>query len=60
MSFDLTNLIGKTITHVEEHDSGSGLGTSIITLSFSDGSEMDICGRGCDEGGWLEIDGTGM
>ena len=58
MSVNLQDLVGKTITKVEEHQSQYGIsGTVSITLTFDDGDTLDIDGRGCDEGGWLEFSG---
>jgi hypothetical protein len=59
MTIDLSNLIGKTITQVEQSDSHS-FSMVNITLTFSDGSTMYITGKGCDEGGWLDVDGSAV
>ena len=55
---NLQDLVGKTITRVEEHESTIGVpGTVSITLHFDDGDYLEVNGRGCDEGGWLEFYG---
>lgn len=53
---DIKDLLGKTITSVEEHMGQYSIsGVVSMTLHFDDGSKLEISARGCDEGGWLEI-----
>lgn len=57
---NFSELVGKTIVSVEDRDSSSGLGLVGLTISFDDGSELDVSARGCDEGGWLNISGDAV
>lgn len=56
--YNFDSLVGKTITSVDHHMSDRLPGLTRVTLLFSDGDELELYSRGCDEGGWMEVSGT--
>lgn len=58
VEYNFDSLVGKTITSVEHYVSDRLHGLTHLKLTFSDGDELDIDSRGCDEGGWMQVNGT--
>jgi hypothetical protein len=58
VEYNFDSLVGKTITSVEHYVSERLNGLTQVKLTFSDGDELDLGSRGCDEGGWIEVSGS--
>jgi hypothetical protein len=52
----ITDLVGKTIDSIESVYSDRLSRMTVLWIKFTDGSQLEVIGAGCDEGGWLEID----
>ena len=51
--FDFSSLVGKTIESVDQYISEYVPGMTSMTIKFTDGEELELESRGCDEGGWF-------
>jgi hypothetical protein len=56
--FDFSTLVGKTIQSVEQHISEHLRAMTCLTITFTDGDELDLQSSGCDEGGWFYPTGS--
>jgi hypothetical protein len=56
--YDFSSLIGKTIESVDQYISEYVPGMTCLTIKFTDGDELELESRGCDEGGWFYPTGT--
>lgn len=55
-SFDFNSLVGKTISSVEHIESERLPGIVRLSISFEDGTSLDLSSSGCDEGGWMNVE----
>lgn len=51
--FDFSSLVGKTIESVDHYVSDHLRSMTSMTIKFTDGEELELESRGCDEGGWF-------
>lgn len=57
-SFDFNSLVGKTISSVEHIESERLPGIVRLSISFEDGTSLDLSSSGCDEGGWMNVENS--
>lgn len=57
-SFDFNSLVGKTISSVEHIESERLPGLVRLSISFEDGTSLDLSSSGCDEGGWMNVENS--
>lgn len=56
--YDFSDLIGKTIASTEQYISEYVHGMTCLKITFTDGDELELESRGCDEGGWFYPTGS--
>lgn len=56
--FDFSSLVGKTIESVDHYVSDHLRSMTSMTIKFTDGDELELESRGCDEGGWFYPTGS--